>query len=236
MAEVVTFVGYRPPPRYDAIPWTEARIEEAATEAGTYTQLGVTTLTPVDADPALPVARSFTIENGTALDYWYRIIFADSTGDTSVPTTPVQNVTGGTVPTVSQYVETAELARVLQLHRRAERGPDGRDATGDRGGVRLDRQLPGPGGSVLSAVPGPGGVGLPGHRERHVEAGAVTVRGRRPRRRGRCRVPDPERVPPPRPEAVADEAGVGRWLACSRSSKQWPKHSTRSRPPSLSCR
>ena len=47
------------------------------------------------------------------MDYWYRIIFADSTGDTSVPTTPVQNVTGGTVPTVSAYTEVAELTRVL---------------------------------------------------------------------------------------------------------------------------
>ena len=73
----------------------------------------------MDADPSLPAARSFTTELGTALDYWYRIIFADATGDTSVPTTPVQNVTGGTVPTVSQYVEAAELARVLAVRQAA---------------------------------------------------------------------------------------------------------------------
>ena len=39
MAEVVTFVGYRPPVRYDAVPWTQVRIQESATEDGTYTQL-----------------------------------------------------------------------------------------------------------------------------------------------------------------------------------------------------
>lgn len=115
MAEVVTFVGYRPPVRYDAIPWTEVRVQESATEDGTYAQLEVIPLAPVDADPSQPAARSFTTELGTALDYWYRVVFADSTGDTSVPTTPVQNVAGGSVPTISQYVDVVELARVLQL-------------------------------------------------------------------------------------------------------------------------
>ena len=46
MAEVVTFVGYRPPVRYDAVPWTEVRIQESATEDGTYTQLEAIPLSP----------------------------------------------------------------------------------------------------------------------------------------------------------------------------------------------
>lgn len=116
MPEVVTFVGYRPPQRFDSIPWTKARIEEASTEAGTYTQLEEINLTPVDADPSQPQARSFTTEDGTAVDYWYRIVWADGTGDTSVPTTPVQNIAGGAVPPVTvAYADVTELARILQL-------------------------------------------------------------------------------------------------------------------------
>jgi hypothetical protein len=115
MAEVVTFVGYRPPVRYDGIPWTRVRIQEAAAEDGSYTQLEEILFSPVDTDPSQPQTRSFTTELGTAIDYWYRVVFADATGDTSVPTTPVQNIAGGSVPTVSQYVDVVELARVLQL-------------------------------------------------------------------------------------------------------------------------
>lgn len=116
MAEVITFVGYRPPARYDELPWTEVRIEEAAAEDGTFVVLETIALSPVDADPADPQARSFTTENGTAIDYWYQIVFADADGDTAQPTTPVQNIAGGgPLPTVVAYATTAELARVLQL-------------------------------------------------------------------------------------------------------------------------
>jgi len=113
MAEVVTFVDYRPPARYDLLPWTQARIEEASTETGTYTALETKTLSPVDSDPSSPAARSFTTELGTALGYWYRIVFLDATGDTSQPTTPVQNEPGSSTVSTS-YVPLSELQRVLQ--------------------------------------------------------------------------------------------------------------------------
>ena len=114
MAQVVTFVGYRPPPRYDALPWTHARIDEAPTESGAWTVLETIALSPLDTDPAHPVARSFTTELGTALDYWYRVAFVDATGDTSQPTDPVQNVAGGgPTPTAEPYVSVAELQRIV---------------------------------------------------------------------------------------------------------------------------
>lgn len=116
MAEVVTFLGYRPPQRFDETPWTQARISEASSETGSYTLLETITLAPLDPDPAQPQTRSFTTELGTAVDYWYRIEWADGTGDTSVPTTPVQNVAGGTaLPVTVAYATVAELARILQL-------------------------------------------------------------------------------------------------------------------------
>jgi len=115
MAEVITFVNYRPPPRYDDLPWTTVRIEEAAAIDGIYTLLETIVLSPLDADPAAPQLRSFTTELGTAPEYWYRIRFADATGDTSQPTSPVQNITGATIPTVTAYGTIAELARRLKI-------------------------------------------------------------------------------------------------------------------------
>ncbi len=114
MGEVVSFVGYRPPERFDSLPWTEVRIEEAATETGTYAELETIALSPLDVDPSNPAARSFTTQLGTAVDYWYRVIFADADGDVSQPTTPVQNTAGSTV-TSDVYGTTAELARILKL-------------------------------------------------------------------------------------------------------------------------
>jgi hypothetical protein len=115
MAEVVTFVGYRPPQRFDAIPWTEVRIQESAAADGTYTEIDVVVLDPVDTDPAYPSPRSFTTEQGTALDYWYRVIFADATGDTCQPTTPVRNTAAGAVSAVVPYADAAELFRRLKI-------------------------------------------------------------------------------------------------------------------------
>ena len=93
-----------------ALPWTDVRIQEAATETGTYTQIDTIALSRVDADPAAPEYRSFTTELGTALDYWYRVVFADATGDVSQPSSPVQNTAGSDVP-VTVYGTVAELFR-----------------------------------------------------------------------------------------------------------------------------
>lgn len=116
MAEVVSFVDYRPPARFDLLPWTEVRIQEATAEDGTFAQIDVVALAPLDADPSDPQLRSFTTQLGTALDYWYRVVFADADGDTSQPSTPVQNVAGGdAAPVVLAYATTDELFRILKI-------------------------------------------------------------------------------------------------------------------------
>ena len=115
MSVVVSFQNFRPPARYDALPWTEARIEEADAEDGTYTQIDTYTLSPVDADPADPVYRSFTSESGTAVGYWYQIIFADVDGDVSVPTEPIENAVE-TLIAVEPYATATELATILQVN------------------------------------------------------------------------------------------------------------------------
>jgi hypothetical protein len=116
MSVVVTFERFRPPQRYDSLPWTEARIEEAATEDGTFTQIDVYTINPVDVDPTDPAYQSFTTELGTDENLWYRIVFADATGDVSVPTIPIQNEADGSVANVEPFVTVSELASILQVN------------------------------------------------------------------------------------------------------------------------
>ncbi len=116
MSVVVTFESYVPPARFDGTPWTEVRIEEAATEDGTYTQIEALALSPVDVDPTDPAARSFTTELGTGDEYWYRIIFADGTGDVSTATTAIQNAAPAVPQDVDPFATAAELATILQVN------------------------------------------------------------------------------------------------------------------------
>src|SRR5262245_41325138 len=97
MAEVITFQNFRPPARYDMTPWTFVRIEESADGETGWLLIDSVTLAPYDVDPSQPQLRSFTTEKGTALGYWYRIIFADATGDLAQPTTPIRNLAGSGV-------------------------------------------------------------------------------------------------------------------------------------------
>lgn len=110
MSVVVSFENYRPTPRYDSIAWTEVRIEEAVTSVGPWTLIDTQPLTPVDADPSQPMLRSFTTENGTDTELWYRLVFADATGDILGPTFPVQNV-----PSRAPYATVDELAALLRV-------------------------------------------------------------------------------------------------------------------------
>src|SRR3954466_11164853 len=94
MGIAVSFVGYTPPARFDATPWTDARIEEAATETGTYTLIDTLSLGTPDPEPANPAPGSFTTDNGTAAHQWFRVVFVDAGLTTSEPTAPIQNTTG----------------------------------------------------------------------------------------------------------------------------------------------
>jgi len=118
MAIVVSLEDYRPSPRYDALPWTQARIEEGTASVGPWTALETQNLLPVDADPANPVYRNFTTQLGTALSLWYRIVFLDATGDTGLPTFPVQNVADDR-PVYASATDLALLLRVQVNQRHA---------------------------------------------------------------------------------------------------------------------
>jgi hypothetical protein len=110
---VVTFEDYTPTPRYDSLPWTSVQIQESTTETGSWTTIDTIALSPVDSDPTDPAARSFTTENGTATDLWYRVVFVDADGDTLQPTTPVQNLSAPAETT--PYATTAEFFRRVNV-------------------------------------------------------------------------------------------------------------------------
>src|SRR5690348_6612676 len=91
MSEVVSFT-YRPPARFDDNPWTKAQIDEAPDAGGPWTTIDTVTFDTPDLDPAHPGERSFTTENGTAPEQWYRVTFVDVDDGVSTPTTPIQNI------------------------------------------------------------------------------------------------------------------------------------------------
>ena len=92
------------------------RIEESETEDGDFTQIDVVALSPVDSDPTDPDSRSFTTELGTDDELWYRIVFADASGDTATPTIPQQNVAVEGVTVDEAYATADELASILQVN------------------------------------------------------------------------------------------------------------------------
>jgi hypothetical protein len=115
---VVTLQDFRPSPRYDALAWTQARIEEGTASVGPWTTLETISLSPVDADPSNPAYRNFTTQLGTAPDLWYRVTFLDATGDLGLPTFPVQNSSVGR-PIYATVSELALLLRVSESQRHA---------------------------------------------------------------------------------------------------------------------
>ena len=111
MTVIVTFDDYVPVARFDAVPWTNALIEESATVDGTYTLIDTIALVPPDPDPSTPATRSFTTALGTAVDYWYRVKFQDAALNVSLPSVPLQN----SVVASSLYATTLELAGILHV-------------------------------------------------------------------------------------------------------------------------
>jgi hypothetical protein len=88
---IVSFTDYTPTPRYDDQPWTSVTIEEGPEVGGPWTVIDTITLAPVDDDPANPIARSFTTNNATIPDGWYRVSFVDDNSNV-LATQPIQNV------------------------------------------------------------------------------------------------------------------------------------------------
>src|SRR5690242_11095396 len=107
---VVSFQNYRPPARYDSVPWTDAQIQESDAVDGTWTTIDTVALSITDPDPSNPAFQSFTTTLGTAPDLWYRVIFLDGATGSSEPTVPALNSAAG-----QPYADSTELARILKI-------------------------------------------------------------------------------------------------------------------------
>lgn len=112
MSVVVTLEDFRPSPRYDGEPWTDAQIYEGTASTGVFTLLETQALTPVDADPENPAYRNFTTDLGTADELWYQIVFVDADMSTGQPTAPIQNLADDR----PVYASVAELAQLLRVN------------------------------------------------------------------------------------------------------------------------
>ncbi len=109
MAEIVT-VTFTPPARADGNPWTQARLEESATETGSFTAIETVDLSPTDSDPTDPQTRSFTTSLATPGD-WIRVVWIDADLNESDPSDPVLPSDGTTA-----YADAAELAAILKVN------------------------------------------------------------------------------------------------------------------------
>ena len=112
MTVVVTLEDFRPSPRYDGEPWTDAQIYEGLTSTGVFTLLETIPILPVDSDPENPAYRNFTTDLGTADELWYQIVFVDADMSTGQPTTPIQNVADDR----PVYASVSELAQLLRVN------------------------------------------------------------------------------------------------------------------------
>lgn len=85
---IVSLEDFTPGERFDGLPWTLARFEEAASSAGAFTALETINLATgpgvspagLDSDPTEPASRGFTTALATLSEGYYRIVFIDAAG------------------------------------------------------------------------------------------------------------------------------------------------------------
>ena len=83
MAFTRSFEGFKPPRRFDSVPFVSVEIREAASESGTYSTIETVALSPVDTDPANPASRNFTTDEAVEAVGWYVIRWVDGGGAVS---------------------------------------------------------------------------------------------------------------------------------------------------------
>jgi len=82
MAFVHSFAGVTPPARYDAIPWTQVRVQESILEVGPFTTIQTLAI-PIDPTPDTPNSISVTTNAATLENGWFRFQFLDAAAQTS---------------------------------------------------------------------------------------------------------------------------------------------------------
>jgi hypothetical protein len=108
---VVTFEDFTPLPRYDGQPWATVQIQEAPDRTGPWTTIDTQAISPLDTDPKNPATRSFTTENATLDEGWYRLIFIDQSSDEQQPTAPIKNAPEEEEAFLPSVQDVADLLR-----------------------------------------------------------------------------------------------------------------------------
>lgn len=84
-----SFSAVTPPARYDAVPWTLVRVEEAVTVDGVFTLI-TSMAVAADSTPATPAPVAVTVTSATLEVGFYRFQFVDGAGNTAPFTAPVR--------------------------------------------------------------------------------------------------------------------------------------------------
>lgn len=90
MSLVRTFEGFRPPQRFDSIPFISVEIQESATIDGVYTSIDTIALIPADVDPSQPASRDITTPNAQLDPGWYKLFWVDA-NSSFFPSEPISS-------------------------------------------------------------------------------------------------------------------------------------------------
>ena len=112
MAFTRSFEGFKPPRRFDSVPFVSVEIREAASESGTYSTIETVALSPVDTDPANPASRNFTTDEAVEAVGWYVIRWVGGGGAFS-DSVPVRFGATGANDFASVEDVATRLGRVL---------------------------------------------------------------------------------------------------------------------------
>lgn len=112
MAFTRSFENFKPPRRFDSVPFVTVEIREAASESGTYSTIETVALSPVDTDPANPASRNFTTDEAVEAVGWYVIRWVDGGGAFS-DSVPVRFGATGANDFASVEDVATRLGRVL---------------------------------------------------------------------------------------------------------------------------
>ncbi len=109
-----SFTQVTPFARYDNVPWTLVRVEEAATADGEFTEIAAIAITP-DTTPATPNPIDVTITTATLPAGWFRFRWDDG-GATSPATEAIRSPAGSTAPFASLADLAARIGALTDEH------------------------------------------------------------------------------------------------------------------------